>query len=477
LDFVAHKLTVENEKITRSAWFILGTLSCLGLIAMYAETMILPAIPTLIEEFDMPYSTSSWILSSYMIAGAVATPIAGKLSDVYGRKKVLLIVMSIYSVGILAGGFADSLPFMIAARVAQGVGISMFPIAFGIIREVLPEKKLAVGQSIFTATFPAGATLGLLMGANIIQNYGWHATFFTVFPIAVLLGLFILKFIHVKSLSSISENKISLDIKGSIFLAITIISFLVGISYLENNAGNVFESILFFAITVTSLMIFIAIEKKVQSPLIDMKLLKNKMLLFGMLILLIAGLCTFMVYQTIPIMIQSPQPLGFGGSELTTATVQMPFMIIFLVGSILSGFALDKIGNKRLTVIGTVVGTIGFFSLLMFHSTDYMVTVTLAIIAAGLSLAFIGGFNIVLLSTPIQFAGIALGMTLLFNLIGQSIGPSIAGMFQQMHRGTIEGISGSFPTHEAYTMIFVTAFAISLVSVAFAITLNRKITA
>ena len=470
-------MTLEKEKIDRSAWLILGTLSCLGLIAMYAETMVLPAIPAFIRDFGMPYNTSSWILSSYMIAGAVATPIAGKLSDVYGRKKILLIVMLIYSIGILAGGFANSLPFMLAARAAQGVGISMFPIAFGIIREVLPEKKLAVGQSVFSATFPAGGTLGLLVGAGIIQNYGWHATFFTVFPVAVILGLFILKFIHIGSLQHIPENKTSIDIKGSVALAITIISFLGGISYLENNTGQGFESIIFFAVTIVSLTVFIAIEKRTSFPLIDLKLLTNKMLLFGILILLIVGLCTFMVYQTIPIMIQSPQPLGFGGTELTTAAIQLPFMIIFLIGSITSGFALNKIGNKRLTVIGTIVSTVGFFSLLLFHSSDYMVTITLAIIAAGLSFAFIGGFNIVLLSTPIQFAGIALGMTLLLNLIGQSIGPSIAGMFEQMHRSTIQGVSGSFPTPEAYNLIFLTASAISLTSVVFALSLNRKVVA
>ncbi|HUU47547.1 MAG TPA: MFS transporter [Nitrosopumilaceae archaeon] len=468
-------MTVENEKINRSAWLIVGTLSCLGLITMYGETMVLPAIPAFIEDFDISYNTSSWILSSYIIAGAVATPIVGRLSDLYGRKKILLIVMSVYSIGILAAGFADSLPFMLAARAAQGIGISMFPIAFGIIREVLPEKKLAVGQSIFTATFPAGATIGLLVGANIIQNYGWHATFFTAFPIAVILGIVILKFIHVKPLPVISENKPTIDIKGSIFLAITIISFLVGISYLENDTGEGYESILFFTMTIVSLIIFIVIEKKIQYPLIDFALLTNKMLLYGIMILLIVGLCTFMVYQTIPIMIQSPQPLGFGGSELDTATIQMPFMIIFLVGTIASGFALNKIGNKRLTLIGTLIGTIGFFGILLFHSTEFMVSITLAIIAAGLSLAFIGGFNVVLMSTPIQFAGIALGMTLLLNLIGQSIGPSIAGTIQQMYRSTIQGISGSFPTPEAYNLIFLTAAVISLTSTFFALALNRKV--
>src|SRR2546428_7754562 len=126
----------ENEKISRSSWRTLAILSCLGLIAMYGETMVLPAIPDFIRDFNISYSTGSWILSSYLIAGAVMTPVAGKLSDIYGKKKILLIVMAVYSAGILSGGFANSIGFMIAARVAQGVGMSMFPIAFGIIREI-----------------------------------------------------------------------------------------------------------------------------------------------------------------------------------------------------------------------------------------------------------------------------------------------------------------------------------------------------
>ena len=204
--------SVEKQNINRSAWTTLIILSSLGLITMYGETMVLPAIPDFIRDFNISYSTSSWILSSYLIAGAVMTPIAGKLSDIYGKKKILLIVMAIYSSGILAGGFANSIGFMLAARTAQGVGISMFPIAFGIIREIFPEKKLAIAQTLFSSTFSGGAVVGLLVGASIIQNYGWHATFFSVFPVAVVLALIIARFVRIRlvsppELESTSENK------------------------------------------------------------------------------------------------------------------------------------------------------------------------------------------------------------------------------------------------------------------------------
>jgi MFS family permease len=484
----------QTNIINRSAWTTLVILSCLGLITMYGETMVLPAIPDFIRDFNISYNTSSWILSSYLIAGAVMTPIAGRLSDIYGKKKILLIVMAVYSTGILAGGFANSIEFMLAARAAQGVGMSMFPIAFGIIREILPEKKLAIGQTIFSSTFSGGAVVGLMVGATIIQNFGWQATFFSIFPIAVILGLVIRKIIHVRD-PSISEVKVeegrreevrkeknsstnsqTIDVKGTLALAVTIISFLAGISFLESNSSNTgFQVAALFSAAAASLAVFIVIEKKVSSPLVDLKLMTHKMILPATIILMMVFLCMFMVYQTIPILVRSPQPLGFGGDALVTASVQLPFMIVLLIGTVMSGFILNKVGNTRLTLLGTIISAIGFFSLLLFHSTEFMVSVTLTIISAGLSLSITGGFNVVLLSAPIQATGIALGMTLLLNLVGMSIGPSIAATFQQLYQGTVEGVVGEqFPTQDAYNLIFLTAALISLASVVLALALARR---
>ena len=488
----------QTDILNRSAWTTLAILSCLGLITMYGETMVLPAIPDFIEDFNISYSTSSWILSSYLIAGAVMTPIAGRLSDIYGKKKILLIVMAVYSTGILAGGFANNIEFMLAARAAQGVGMSMFPIAFGIIREILPEKKLAIGQTIFSSTFSGGAVVGLMVGATIIQNFGWQATFFSIFPIAVILGVVIVKFIHVRDPStakakveeggqgleevrkekkdSSSTNTQTVDVKGTLALAVTIITFLAGISFLESSIANTgFQVATLFSVAAVSLAVFIVIEKKVSSPLLDLKLMTHRMILPATIILMMVFLCMFMVYQTIPILVRSPQPLGFGGDAVVTASVQLPFMIVLLIGTIMSGFILNKVGNTRLTLLGTIISAIGFFSLLLFHSTEFMVSVSLTIISAGLSLSITGGFNVVLMSAPIQMTGIALGMALLLNLVGMSIGPSIAATFQQMYQGTVEGVIGEqFPTQEAYNLIFLTAALISLASVALGLALARR---
>src|SRR5215212_4803173 len=400
---------------------------------MFDETMILPAIPDFIRDFNISYSTSSWLLSAYLIAAAVMTPIGGKLSDIYGKKKILLIVMAIYAVGIMAGRFATNIEFMLAARVAQGVGMAMFPIAFGIIREVLPEKKLAIGQTIFSSTFSGGAVVGLIGGAAIIQNFGWQATFLSILP--------------------------------------------AGITLLESSnssAGTGYQVVIFFVTSGLSLAAFIVIEKKVHSPLLDFKVMTSKSFLPPTIILMLVSMSIFMVYMTIPVMVRSPEPLGFGGDAVAVASVQLPFMVVLLIGTIMSGFILNRVKNTKLTLIGTVISAIGFFILFMFHSNESMVSIGLSILAAGLSLSITGAFNVILLSVPIQVTGIALGMTLLLNLVGMSVGPAIAGIFQQMNQGAVQGVPGLFPTESAYNLIFITAALVSIASVAMAYSVVRR---
>ena len=193
-----HSYTPSSGKvIPASAWKVVAILSSIATMVMYAETMLVPAIPDLIKDFNIPYSTSSWILTTYLITAAVMTPIAGKLSDIYGKKKILLIIMIFYTVGVSIAGFSTNIDFMLIARGFQGVGLSMFPIAFSIVRAQFPRQKMAIGQGIITSMYGGGAVIGLSIGGIIIQHYSWHSTFFTLIPIAIALLFVIWRFIHV----------------------------------------------------------------------------------------------------------------------------------------------------------------------------------------------------------------------------------------------------------------------------------------
>jgi MFS family permease len=188
----------NHISIPASAWKVLAILSCIATMVMYAETMLIPAIPDLIRDFHVSYSMSSWILTAYLVSGAVMTPIAGKLSDIYGRKKMLLIIMATYGVGVSTAGFSNDIIFMLVARAIQGIGLSMFPIAFSIVREQFARQKVAIGQGIISSMFAAGSSIGLYIGGTIVQHFGWHATFFTIIPIWAILLFTIWQFINIK---------------------------------------------------------------------------------------------------------------------------------------------------------------------------------------------------------------------------------------------------------------------------------------
>jgi MFS family permease len=529
---------------------------------MYGETMLLPAIPDIIREFNISYNTSSWILTAYLIAGAVMTPIGGKLSDIYGRKKMVLIIMVIYIIGISLGGFSSDIVFLVLSRVVQGIGIAMFPIAFGIVRDQFPPEKLAIGIGTFSAMFAAGSVVGLAIGGSIIQNFGWRTTFISIIPLSITLWFIIKKFIYdiqyqypAKQFSTLEENsesidtvvtnqqkqqqppataaniqpnKIrnnsdmkdaninsnidrSIDIKGVIALAITIISFLLVLSYLgmgvstnydigneeigtagtgggrEGEATSSYNTpppqiiIGFLSAGAISLTLFIIIEKRARAPLVDFKLISNKIILPSNILLLISFLSMFTVYQTIPILVRSPTAAGgFAGDPLAIANVQLPFMIVFLFFAPFSGFIISRLGNIKPTFIGSIIAAVGFFCIFILHSSSPMVAATLTIIATGLALIQVGAFNIVLEFSPRHLSGISLGMTVLLNLIGGAVGSTVAGIIMQMNQvsigGDIDGISmaSSFPSPQSYNLIFLFTALLSLLSIGLVLIIKKN---
>jgi MFS family permease len=406
----------------------------------------------------------------------------------------------IYIIGITLGGISTNITFLIVSRVIQGIGIAMFPIAFGIIRDQFPIDKLAIGVGVFSSMFAAGSVVGLALGANIIENFGWRTTFFSIVFVAIGLWFIIRRYIDDKqeSVNTINtseqlhasdssqnrinvpdeditngRNKKNIDIKGTIILAVTVISLLMVLSYSQTNHIGNYQIVIFLSVGIASLVLFVIVEKKSKSPLVNFQLMSNRTILSANIILVIAFLSMFTVFQTVPVLVRSPQPIGFGESVVTTANIQLPFMIVFLLFAPSSGFIVSKLGNIKPTIIGSIVSALGFSSLFLFHSDGMLVAANLAIIAGGLSLMQVGGFDIVLQSTPRKFSGISLGMTVLFNLVGGSVGPAVAGIYMQTNQVLIKGV-GSYPSPDSYNLIFLTIAIASLIPIALSIYIRKR---
>lgn len=513
-------------------------LSSIAIVIEYAETMLFPAIPDIIKEFHSNYPASSWILSGYLITAAVMAPLVGKFSDTYGKKKVLVSIMSVFTASIVLAGFSSNMTFLIAVRVVQGIGLSMFIIALSILQTNIPKEKYALANGILASTYFSGSSIGILIGGSIIHYFGWRTIFFSLIPVVIVLLVVIIRVLNVREngdtkqeaekiekamIDDFSNNQIntnsntkkkeyfihppntskstflkSLDIGGAVTLLVTITSFLAALTYVESgnssmpfsttpgnsNGNNLLLIPGLLAVGVISLILFFIIEKRrattsTSSPLVDLKLIGNKTILPVLVMFLVLGFTMFMVYQTVPILARAPIPLGLGGNAITSSFILIPFTLVFLILSPMVGVIVGKFGNMMLFIVGSVTSVIGYFSILLFHSSQLEVSVSLAIVSTGLALLNTIGMNIVMLSTPKHFAGVSIAMVQVLTFIGMSIGPVVGAMYMQSHQVHMDGISNSssissYPSSEAYYLIFLTAAIASLFFIVLAIILKRQ---
>jgi MFS family permease len=420
------------------------------------------------------------------------TPVAGRLSDLYGKKKVLLIFLTIYIAGLAAGGFADNISFLLATRIIQGVGLAAVPAAFSLLRDTFPPAKLAIAVGVFGSAYSAGSVVGLLAGASIIQNFGWHATFLAIVPFSALVTFMIAKFVKennreqqqnqfitVKAPQITSKNKgrisISIDIKGVLALSATITSFLLALTLVQTgiNSENLAQIAAAFIASAISLSVFVILERRVVPPFLDLRLLRHKILLPSYILLIATGITMFMIYPTVVQLVRSPVPLGFGGDAVDAANVQLPFMIMFLIIASVTPLIINRIGSIMPTFIGGIISLIGALGLLAFHSSEFAVSANLAIIASGLSLTATATWNMIVSSSPKEFTGISVGVGALLLFIGMAIGPALAGVYMQNH-GAVEGVEESSVSPESYNLVFLTAGLLSALSVGFALMLMRR---
>jgi MFS family permease len=502
IKIVPIKEHARDSKVPASAWKTLVILSSIATMVMYTETMLVPSLPNIIREFALPYSVSPWILTTYLVVGAVMTPVASSLAEIHGKKKVLLAIMMVYSAGVLAGGLSTDFFGFVLARAMQGVGMAMFPIAFSIIREQFPKSRLAIGQGIITSMFASGSILGLIVGAAIAESAGWKMTFLSILPIAILLPVIVWRFTKIGAVHSdwniqqaairpqdpknkenadpqdTKKQKQHLDILGAITLAITITLFLIVLTLIESSTTNArsFSELVLLAVGCTLAFAgFIVVERRAKNPIINASLLRNRILLFTNSMMIILGFSMFMVFQTIPILAESPSPVGFGAGITGAAQIQLPFSIILLVFGPTSGYIVSKLGSIRPAILGYLVNALGFFIIAAFHSQPWMISVGLATISTGLSLGSVGIMNIVLLATPQKNMVTSVGMTSLLRIVGSSIGPAVSGVLMQIHQVSLSGHAGTFPSSESYTTIFLIAAVMSVISVLMALKIKQEV--
>jgi len=322
----------------------------LGLL-MYTidATAVAVAFPHLMRELHTNVLWAGWTISIYYIGVTIAMPLAGNLSDTFGRKKVFLISLIFFTGSSLACGLATNIHMLIAFRFLQGIGgASFLPTAAGIVSEQFPEnRESAIG--LFTSIFPIGGIIGPNLGGWIVSQYSWRYIFYINLPIGIVLISLITILLHDERVSS----RPNIDFMGAAFFFGAILFLMLGLNHFAENFSifSFFLAALLLGICVFFLYLFFRQEKKASNPILDMALLRSKPFFAANLFNMIIGAGVFGIFAFIPLYAVSVQKLTI----LASGMILTPRSIGIISASALTSFLLKRWGYRRPIVLGLIL--------------------------------------------------------------------------------------------------------------------------
>lgn len=430
-----------SEKVAYRTLFILAMML---IVVNYVETMVIPALPKIEKDFNTNSTTVAWVTSAYLIIGAAASPLFGKLGDRYGRKKIYLIAIIFYSIAVLIAGFSINIYMLIFARAIQGFGYAIFPLAIAIITDLFPKDKIAMAQGILSATLALGPTLGLLLGSYIVQDLGWQAAFHTAFILSIILLVLSNKYV----VEIPEKNKEKIDFLGAIYLLIATISFLVYLSNGPNIGWFNLSQILLLVLSITFIILFYFHEIKIDYQLIKINLLKIRNIFVANLAGLISGAGMFIIFTSLTYYNQLPKPYGLGLNIIQSGLVMAPVALSMIILGPLIGRLLNKTGPKPLLIIGSLLSIIGYSLFIINRSTIENVIIDTIISSSGLIFIVIPITNMIAVTLPEEERGVGIGLNTLIRTIGSSMGPIISSIIMQTYQTWI-----IIPYHNIYIPI------------------------
>ena len=425
-----------------------------GIAFALQQTMIIPALPVLRDEMHTSTAWATWLLTGFLLSASVATPLLGKLGDQYGKERLLVISLSLFLVGSLGAALAWNIGSLIAFRVLQGAAGAVFPLSFSIIKDEFPPEKVGTAVGAVSAVFAVGGGLGLVLSGVLIDQLSWRWIFWVgavgVAAAVVLVYLFVPE--------SPIKTPSRLDIPGALLLSTGLVSLLLALTEGERWGWGSGRILGLFAAAAVILTIWGFVELRVPEPMVDMRMLANRPVLFTNLTALIAGFALFGSFILVPTLLQLPDEVvayGFGASATVTGLYLLPSSITGFVSGPLAGVMSRHISAKWPLSLGMALGGVGLLVLALWHSSAWHIVVGMLILGAGLPMTFAAMAKIIVDAVRPTETGVATGMNTVMRTIGGVVGGQVGAALL-----TAETLASGVPAESA----FVTAFAVGAAS-------------
>jgi len=418
------------------------------------QSLVVPALPTLQQELQTTPTGVTWIFTAYLLAASVATPIAGRLGDMFGKKRTLVIVLAGLGGGTLLAALATTLPVMIAARTIQGLGGAIFPLAFGVIRDEFPRERVAGGIALISGLLGIGGGLGIVLAGPILAHLDYHWLFwipFVVISVTAIATMLIVPESPIRAPGTVNWA-------GAVLLTLWLVCLLVSISEAPRWGWLSARTIGLLVAAAVLAVVWIRVEARSRCPLVDMQMMRLRGVWTTNLAGFLIGFGMYSSFVLIPQFVQTPTSTGYGfGSSVTQAGLFLiPSTMMMLIAAPLGGRLSGRYGSKVPLVLGATITMLAFVLLALAHSEHWQIYLASLLLGTGVGFAFASMANLIVEAVRPDQTGVATGMNAVMRTIGGAIGGQVAASILSASL-----LADGMPKEQGYTLSF-TIMALAL---------------
>ncbi len=395
-------------------------LAAAGISYALLQSLVAPALPDIQQALHTSVSSVSWVLTAYLLSASIATPLIGRLGDMHGKRRLLVVVLVVLCLGTAVSALATSLAVMLVGRVIQGAAGGIFPLAFGIIRDEFPRERVAGGIGLMSALLGVGGGAGVVLAGPIVQHLDYHYLFWL--PLILLIPTTVA--IH----RWVPESPIrvggSVNWRGAVLMSLGLASLLIAVSEASMWHWLSAKTLLLLTLGALLLALWVWSEIRAKQPLVDMRMMRIRGVWTTNAV---AGLLGFGMYASfilIPEYVETPQAAGYGfGASVTAAGLFLvPATLAMLLAGSQTGRLEKRFGSKPPLLAGALLSAASYVLLAFARDERWEVYLGALLLGAGIGLAFAAMVNLIIENVGPAETGIATGMNTVTRTVGGAFG-------------------------------------------------------